>query len=47
MRTYARPSIGWIKRRARRLMRAFGISRRMAIADATTDYCAFTHQGAH
>lgn len=47
MRNYARPSIGWIKRRARRLMRAFGISRRMAVADAAIDFRFFTNKAAH
>lgn len=42
MTTYARPCTGWIKRRARRLMRAFGVSRRMAVADAAMDYRCFT-----
>jgi hypothetical protein len=41
-RTYQRPTLGWIKRRARRLMRFYGIDRRLAIFDAATDYVAFT-----
>ena len=40
--TYQRPTLGWIKRRARRLMRFYGIDRRLAIFDAATDYVAFT-----
>jgi hypothetical protein len=32
---------GWIKRRARRLQRAFGIARRLAIASAREDWLCF------
>ncbi len=38
---YARPPLAWIKRRARRLMRFYGISRRLAVFDALTDYVGF------
>lgn len=34
-------SLGWIKRRARRLERFYGISRKLAIYDARIDYLAF------
>ena len=44
---YARPPIGWIKRRARCLMRFYGIGRHLAVLDAATDYVAFSHPGAH
>lgn len=40
---YRRPPLGWIKRRARRLMRAYRIERRYAIACAADDYSDFTH----
>ncbi|CAM4371365.1 hypothetical protein COAQ111491_20045 [Comamonas aquatilis] len=40
---YQRPPLGWIKRRARRLMRAYSIHRRYAIACAADDYSDFTH----
>ncbi|WP_145914939.1 hypothetical protein KV708_15775 [Comamonas thiooxydans] len=40
---YHRPPLGWIKRRARRLMRAYSINRRYAIACAADDYSDFTH----
>ncbi len=33
--------IGWIKRRARRLQRAFGITRRLALMSARDDYLFF------
>lgn len=39
---YHRPTLAWIKRRARRLQSAYGISRRFAIFDAWTDYIGFT-----
>ncbi len=38
---YRRPPLGWIIRRARRLQRAYGVSRRMAIFDARRDYLDF------
>lgn len=37
-----RPPLRWITRRARRLQRAYGITRRMAIFDAWRDYANFT-----
>lgn len=40
---YQRPPLGWIKRRARRLQRAYPIGRRIAIASAADDYATFTH----
>ncbi|SIR05830.1 hypothetical protein [Pseudacidovorax sp. RU35E] len=40
-----RPRLAWIKRRARRLMRFYGIDRRMAIADAHRDYIDFVLPG--
>lgn len=40
---YKRPPLGWIKRRAKRLQRAYGITRRIAIASAADDYYTFTH----
>lgn len=33
--------IGWIKRRARRLQRFYGIDRKMAVFDAGLDWIAF------
>jgi hypothetical protein len=33
---------GWIKRRARRLERFYGISRKLAVYDARMDWLAFT-----
>lgn len=39
--TYSRPPLAWIKRRARRLMRFYGVSRRLAVFDALTDYVGF------
>lgn len=38
---YERPRLTWIKRRARRLMRFYGVKRRFAIADAAMDYTYF------
>lgn len=38
---YDRPRLTWIKRRARRLMRFYGVNRRFAIADAALDYSYF------
>jgi hypothetical protein len=35
---YQRPALSWIKRRARRLQRAYGVARRLAIFDAWLDY---------
>lgn len=40
--TYQRPLLTWIKRRARRLQRCYGVSRRLAVFDAWTDYIHFT-----
>lgn len=40
---YHRPPLGWIKRRAKHLQRAYGITRRLAIASAADDYSTFTH----
>ena len=39
---YQRPPLAWIKRRARRLIRAYRIDRRYAIACAADDYSDFT-----
>jgi hypothetical protein len=39
---YQRPTLAWIKRRARRLQRAYGVARRLAIFDAWCDYINFT-----
>lgn len=39
---YYRPPLGWIKRRARRIQRLYGVDRRAAIHDAHVDYVAFT-----
>ena len=39
----ARPPLGWIKRRARRLERFYGVKRRAAIWDAALDYVTFFH----
>lgn len=33
--------LGWIKRRARRIERFYGVSRKLAIHDARLDYVAF------
>ena len=38
---YERPRLTWIKKRARRLMRFYGVDRRFAIADAAADYSYF------
>jgi hypothetical protein len=35
----------WVRRRARRLQQAFGIDRRAAVAEALSDYVAFTGAG--
>lgn len=40
--SYWRPPIGWIKRRARRIERFYGVSRRLAVQDARLDYLEFT-----
>lgn len=40
--SYWRAPIGWIKRRARRIERFYGISRRLAVYDARLDYLEFT-----
>jgi hypothetical protein len=42
-RVTARPPVGWIKRRARRLERFYGVQRRAAIWDAALDYVTFFH----
>lgn len=39
---YRRPPLRWITRRARRLERAFDVSRRTAVMEASTDYYLFT-----
>ncbi|MGE3348170.1 MAG: hypothetical protein AB7I35_12130 [Ramlibacter sp.] len=39
--TYQRPTLTWIKRRARRLMHFYKIERRLAVFDAAMDYAAF------
>ena len=36
-----RTRLGWIKRRARRLQRFYGISRELAVYDARMDYLLF------
>lgn len=33
--------LGWIKRRARRLQRFYGINRKLAVLDARLDWVAF------
>ncbi|MBX3588767.1 MAG: hypothetical protein KF796_19215 [Ramlibacter sp.] len=38
---YTRPTLGWIKRRARRLQSFYGIARRLAVFDAWRDYMSF------
>ena len=40
--SYWRPRIGWIKRRARRIERFYGVTRRLAVYDAWLDYQDFT-----
>lgn len=40
--TTSTPRLVWIKRRARRLQRAYQVSRRMAIYDAWIDWINFT-----
>lgn len=42
MRNYHRLPRGWIARRARRLQRAYRITRRIAVAFAASDYSAYT-----
>lgn len=42
MTDYQRPSLTWIKRRARRLQQFYGIGRRLAVFDAWRDYINFT-----
>ena len=39
---YRRPPLAWITRRARRLERAFKVSRRVAVAEAVENYFMFT-----
>lgn len=39
--TYVRPPLGWIKRRARRLQKFYGVTRRIAVFDARRDYAEF------
>lgn len=39
---YHRPPLAWITRRARRLERAFKVSRRVAVAEAVENYFMFT-----
>lgn len=43
MTVNARPRLSWIKRRARRLERFYGVERRLAIWDAALDYATFFH----
>lgn len=43
MTVNARPRLSWIKRRARRLERFYGVERRLAIWDAYVDYVTFFH----
>ena len=38
---YARAHLPWVKRRARRLVRCFGVSRQAAVAHAAEDYWQF------
>lgn len=38
---YQRPHLPWIKRRARRLLRAFPVTRQEAVKLAAQDYFAF------
>jgi hypothetical protein len=33
--------LGWIKRRARRIQRFYGVTRKLAVYDARIDYLAF------
>lgn len=40
--SYARPTLTWVKRRARRLQRFYGVTRRLAIFVAWRDYMDFT-----
>ena len=39
---YHRPPLAWITRRARRIERFFGVSRRVAVAEAAENYFQFT-----
>ncbi len=39
---YRRPPLAWITRRARRIERAFGVSRRVAVMEAAENYFLFT-----
>lgn len=46
--SYERQPLAWVKRRARRLQRFYGITRRLAIFDAWCDYSQFClGHGAH
>lgn len=38
---YQRPPLQWIKRRARKILRCHGVSRRVAVESAAFDYRAF------
>ena len=38
---YSRSPLTWVKRRARRLQRFYGVERRLAIFDAWCDYAEF------
>lgn len=42
---YHRPRLQWIKRRARKLIKFYGVNRRIAIADANRDYVDFVCPG--
>lgn len=41
MTRYARAHLPWVKRRARRLVRCFGVTRQAAVALAAEDYWLF------
>ena len=41
-RMYKRPRLSWLKRRARRIMAFYGVTRRQAVIDARVDYVSFT-----
>lgn len=40
--SYSRALLPWVRRRARRLQRAFGLDRRQAVHEAAEHYTAFT-----
>lgn len=39
---YRRPPLAWITRRARRLQKAYSVSRRIAVVEAINDFYTFT-----